>query len=56
MILEQVKDVNTVDQIIAVMDFLEAMGYDNNKLTVAEVIDLRRNMVNVVEVFNSSQS
>ena len=56
MILEQVKDVNTVEQFIAVMDFLEAMGYNKDKLTIAEVFDLRRNMINVVEVFNSSQS
>ena len=49
MILEQVKDVNTVDQFIAVMDFLKAMGYEIDKLTIQEVADIRYNILEVLK-------
>lgn len=47
--LEIVKEVKLLDQVIAVMDFLEALGYDNTKLTAQDVVVLKSDLIKTIE-------
>ena len=47
--LSQVKEVSTIDQFFAVMDFLNAMGYDTNGLTVLEAAGIKHDLVRAIE-------
>mgnify|MGYP000088063096 CR=1 FL=1 len=49
--LSQVKEVSTIDQFFAVMDFLNAMGYDTNGLTVLEAAGIKHDLVEAIEGF-----
>ncbi len=42
-------DVNVMDQFIAVMDFLKAMGYDTSKLSVMDAAYLKSDIVRAIE-------
>lgn len=41
--------VKIADSFIAVMDFLEAMGYETDKLTIQEVADIRYDILEVLK-------
>ena len=47
--LKKVKEVSNIDQFIAVMDFLKAMGYDTSKLSVMDAVYLRGDIVRAIE-------
>jgi hypothetical protein len=47
--LEKVKEVSNIDQFIAVMDFLKAMGYDTSKLNVMDVTYLKGDIVRAID-------
>jgi hypothetical protein len=42
-------EVKMIDSFIAVMDFLEAMGYEIDKLTIQEVADIRYDILEVLK-------
>ena len=41
--------VKIADSFIAVMDFLKAMGYETDKLTIQEVADIRYDILEVLK-------
>jgi hypothetical protein len=47
--LKQVKEVSAVDQFMAVMDFLNAMGYNTSKLTMLNVSQLKYDIIKAIE-------
>jgi hypothetical protein len=47
--LEKVKEVSNIDQFIAVMDFLKAMGYETSKLNVMDVTYLKSDIVRAID-------
>ena len=47
--LEQVKEVSAIDQFIAVMDFLNTMGYDTSKLTMLNTSQLKYDIIKTIE-------
>jgi len=47
--LKTVKKVTAIDQFIAVMDFLNAMGYDTSKLTLLDAAVLKADIVGAIE-------
>jgi hypothetical protein len=47
--LKVVEEVNVLDQFVAVMDFLKAMGYETDKLTIQEVADIRYDILEVLK-------
>jgi len=51
--LEKVNEVSAIDQFIAVMDFLKAMGYDTSKLTVMDAASLK---YDIVKAINESET
>jgi hypothetical protein len=51
--LEKVNKVSAIDQFIAVMDFLNAMGYDTSKLTVMDAASLK---YDIVKAINESET
>ena len=53
--LEKITSTSAIEEFIVVMEFLQKMGFDTSKLTLSEAADLKRNMLNVIEVFNTSQ-
>jgi hypothetical protein len=46
--LKAVKEVTSIDQFVAVMDFLEAMGYDTSKLTTLDVAVLKADIIGAI--------
>ena len=48
--LKVVEEVNVLDQFVAVMDFLKAMGYDTSKLTVLDVAVLKSDITRAIEM------
>jgi hypothetical protein len=47
--LEKLNEVSNIDQFIAVMDFLKAMGYDTSKLNVMDVAYLKSDIVRAID-------
>ena len=47
--LVKIKEVNAVDQFIAVMDFLKAVGYDTSKLSVMDIMYLKHDIIAAIE-------
>jgi hypothetical protein len=47
--LEKLNEVSNIDQFIAVMDFLKAMGYDTSKLSVMDVAYLKGDIVRAID-------
>ena len=47
--LEKIKEVGIMEQCMATMNFLEAMGFDNTKLTGFELINIKRALGRVIE-------
>jgi hypothetical protein len=47
--LNQVNEVSMIDQFIAVMDFLNAMGYNTESLTLLEAAFLKHGIVKAIE-------
>ena len=47
--LDKIKDVQLIDQYVATMDFLAAMGFDNTQLTGMELIDIKRALWRTIE-------
>jgi hypothetical protein len=47
--LKQVKEVSAVDQFMAVMDFLNAMGYNTSKLTMLNASQLKYDIIKAIE-------
>jgi hypothetical protein len=48
--LKVVEEVNVLDQFVAVMDFLKAMGYDTSKLTALDVAVLKSDITRAIEM------
>ena len=48
--LKVVKEVKSIDQFVAVMDFLGAMGYDTSSLTTLDVAVLKADIIGAIEV------
>ena len=46
--LKVVEEVNVLDQFVAVMDFLKAMGYDTSKLTALDVAVLKSDIIRAI--------
>jgi hypothetical protein len=46
--LKVVEEVNVLDQFVAVMDFLKAMGYDTSKLTALDVAVLKSDITRAI--------
>jgi hypothetical protein len=46
--LEKLNEVSNIDQFIAVMDFLKAMGYDTSKLTALDVAVLKSDIIRAI--------
>ena len=47
--LKKVKEVNAADQFIAVMDMLQALGYDTNQLTILDAAVLKHDIIVAIE-------
>jgi len=47
--LRVVKEVKAIDQFIAVMEFLNAMGYDTSKLTLLDAAVLKADIIGAIE-------
>ena len=47
--LKAVKEVKAIDQFVAVMDFLDAMGYDTSELTTLDVAVLKADIIEAIE-------
>lgn len=47
--LEQIKEVSAIDQFMAVMDFLNTMGYDTSKLTILNASQLKYDIIKAIE-------
>ena len=47
--LKAVKEVKAIDQFVAVMDFLDAMGYDTSSLTTLDVAVLKSDVIGAIE-------
>ena len=47
--LERVNEVTAIDQFLALMDFLNAMGYNTEGLTVLEAAQIKYDIVKVIE-------
>ena len=54
--LKTVKKVTAIDQFIAVMDFLNAMGYDTSKLTLLDAAVLKADIVGAIETAERLES
>jgi len=47
--LKKVEEVSNIDQFIAVMEFLKAMGYETSELNVMDVAYLKSDIVRAIE-------
>ena len=47
--LKVVKEVKAIDRFVALMDYLEAMGYDTSKLTTLDVAALNYDIARAIE-------
>ena len=50
--LIQVKELKTIEQCNAVMDFLQAYGYDTSKLTIAEMVSINYKIKTILNLIN----
>ena len=46
--LKQIKEVSHIDQFMAVMDMLVALGYDTSQLSILEVAQLKYDILNAI--------
>lgn len=47
--LKKVKEVNAMDQFIAVMDLLNALGYETGQLTLLDAAQLKYDIIKAIE-------
>jgi hypothetical protein len=47
--LKKVKEVSIVDEFQAVMDLLDALGYETDQLTVDEVASIRHEILKIIK-------
>jgi hypothetical protein len=47
--LKVVKEVSAIDQFLAVMDLLKALGYETDKLTIMDVTYLKSDIIKAIE-------
>lgn len=47
--LKKVKEVSAIDQFLAVMDLLKALGYETDKLTIMDVTYLKSDIIRAIE-------
>jgi hypothetical protein len=47
--LKKVKEVNAMDQFIAVMDLLNALGYETGQLTILDAAQLKYDIIKAIE-------
>ena len=43
------EEVSQINQVVALMDFLTAMGYETGQLTIIEVMYLKRNIIETID-------
>lgn len=46
--LKQIKEVSHIDQFMAIMDMLAALGYDTSQLSILDVAQLKYDILNVI--------
>lgn len=47
--LKKVKEVSTTDQFLAVMDMLQALGYETSQLTILDAAVLKHDIIKAIE-------
>jgi len=47
--MKQVKEVSAIDQLMALVDFLNGMGYDTTDLTIGDAFNIKRGIFKVIE-------
>jgi len=47
--LKQIKEVSNIDQFIAIMDMLVALGYDTSQLSILDVAQLKYDILNAID-------
>ena len=47
--MKKTGEVSQIDQVMALMDFLTAMGYETGQLTIMEVMYLKSDIVEAIE-------
>jgi hypothetical protein len=47
--LKKVKEVSAIDQFLAVMDLLKALGYETDKLSVMDVTYLKSDIIKAID-------
>ena len=47
--MKQVKEVSVTDQLMLVYDFLKGMGYDVDNLTIENIFNIKRGMLDAIE-------
>ena len=47
--MKKTGEVSQIDQVMALMDFLTAMGYETGQLTIMEVMYLKSDIIEAIE-------
>ena len=47
--MKKTGEVSQIDQVMALMDFLTAMGYETGQLTIMEVMYLKSDIIKAIE-------
>jgi hypothetical protein len=47
--MKRTEEVSQINQVVALMDFLTAMGYETGQLTIIEVMYLKRNIIETID-------
>ena len=47
--LKQIKEVSHIDQFMAIMDMLAALGYDTSQLSILDVAQLKYDILNAID-------
>lgn len=47
--LKKVKEVNVADQFIAIMDMLQALGYETSGLTILDVASIKHDVLKAID-------
>ena len=47
--MKKVKEINVVEEYIAIMDCIKALGYETDKLTIMEVAEIRYDVLKAIK-------
>ena len=47
--LKKVKEINVADQFIAIMDMLQALGYETSGLTILDVASIKHDVLKAID-------